>query len=140
MPAIEFMASTPIMSAVGDAAGAAGAAAMKAAQMVGTTQTKFSIDPAEASKLIKGLEDARRELERLHDEAMDVANVNSPGKDIYSGFATMAVRKATGAEEGGYCWANVKAQEALNETIKNIQDALNVYKETESGNKSTFKG
>lgn len=140
MPAIEFMAKTPIMSAVGDAAGAVGSAAMKAAQMVGTSQTKFSVDPAEAEKLIKGLLDARKELDQLYNDAADIAFVNSPGKDIYSGFATMAVRKAAGDEQGGYRWANLEAQKALDETIKNIEDALKVYKETEAGTTSTFKG
>jgi hypothetical protein len=139
MAAIEFMARTPIMAA--QAAGAAaGDMAFKAAQMVGTTQTKFSIDPAQAQNLIKGLEDARNELEQLYADAMDIVNVNSPGKDIYSGFATMAVRQAGGDSEGGYRWANKMAREALTESIKNIQDALKVYEETEGNTTTTFKG
>jgi hypothetical protein len=138
--AIEFMARTPIMSAGKAVGAAAGDMAFKAAQMVGTTQTKFSVEPAEARKLITGLEDARRELERLYNEAVGAMNVNSPGKDIYSGFATMSVRKAAGDEEGGYRWANLEAQNALTETIKNIEDALKVYQETDAGNTATFKG
>lgn len=137
MPSIEFMAKTPVMSA----GQAVGDMAMKTmSQMVGTTQTKFSVDPAEAEKLIKGLLEARRELTRLYDDAADIVNINSPGKDIYSGFATMAVRKAAGDEAGGYRWANLEAQKALDETIKNIEDALKVYRETEGNNQATFKG
>ncbi|GLZ32142.1 hypothetical protein Lesp02_43300 [Lentzea sp. NBRC 105346] len=133
MPAIEFMASTPVMGqAVGDVVGSG------ISSLVGTSQTKFSIDPAEAQKLIDGLNKAKEELLKLYDDAMDIANVNSPGKDLYSGFATIAIRQAAGEQEGGYRWANRQARDALDQTILSIQDALKVYRETEANNTAVF--
>lgn len=123
---LEFMARTPT---------AAGAAA----QAAGSSLTKFTVDPDEAENFIKGLVKARDELEILYDQAVKLVNVNSPGKDIYSGFATAKIRQVGGDEEGGYRWSNLKGQEALSETIENIQKALDKYRETDGNATDAFK-
>ena len=133
MPAIEFMASTPVMSQdLGNKIGGG------IGDLLGTTQTKFSVDLDQAQKLIDGLTEAKEQLEKLYNTAGDILNVNSPGKDIYSGFAAIGMRNAVGDNEGGYRWANKLAREALDATILSIQDALKVYRETEANNTAVF--
>jgi hypothetical protein len=92
------------------------------------SQTKFSVDPDQAQKLITGLEEAIRELQKLDRVAEQLTGANTPGKDPYSGFATVAMRTTAGTSEGGYSWANQKAVEALEKTIENINTALNNYR------------
>jgi hypothetical protein len=105
----------------------------------GTTQTKFSVDPEQAQKLIDGLTAARDRLEALYRESWQLRNAASPGKDMYSGFATLAIRKSAGDDEGGYGWANQKAQEALTHTMENIQKALDKYRGVDNSNQQPFK-
>jgi hypothetical protein len=104
------------------------------------SQTRFSVDPAQAQKLIDGLTEARDKLQRLIREAERLSAVQSPGKDAYSGFATLAIRQSAGAEEGGYTWANKKAYEALTNTILNIQASLENYKSQDQATADAFKG
>jgi hypothetical protein len=104
------------------------------------SQKKFMVDPAQAQKLIDGLTEARDKLQILEDDAAQLVSVQSPGKDPYSGFATLAIRQAAGAEEGGYLWANKKAYEALTNTILNIQASLESYKNQDQATADAFKG
>lgn len=125
---IDFVADTV-------AAGPAGAGAGLVA-----TQTRFSVDPAQAQKLIDGLIDARDRLQELYNDSQQLTMISSPGKDPYSGFATLAIRRSGGTDEGGYGWANMKAYEALDNTIMNIQAALETYQTQEQATTDAFKG
>lgn len=104
------------------------------------SQTQFSVDPEQAQKLIDGLADARDRLQELYNQSAQITGIASPGKDPYSGFATLAIHRAGGTEEGGYGWANLKAYEALNNTISNIQAALDTYKNQDQTTADAFKG
>ena len=104
------------------------------------SQTSFSVDPAQAQKLIDGLTEARDRLQALERQAERLLNVQSPGKDPYSGFATLAIRNAAGAEAGGYLWANKEAYKALTNTMRNIQAALDTYKNQDQATADAFKG
>lgn len=104
------------------------------------SQTQFSVDPEQAQKLIDGLTEARDKLQGLVLQAERLAGVQSPGKDPYSGFATLAIRKSAGGEEGGYVWANKEAYKALTNTILNIQAALETYKGQDEATADAFKG
>jgi hypothetical protein len=57
---------------------------------------------------------------------------------MYSGFATLAIRKSAGDDEGGYGWANQKAQAALQATMENIQKALDKYRGVEESNQQAL--
>lgn len=103
------------------------------------TQTQFTVAPDQAQKLLDGLTEALRRLRAATREADDIRRTGSPGKDVYSGLATMAIHRTAGEEEGGYQWANAKAQEALEKTIRNINDALAQYRQTESAVTDAFK-
>jgi hypothetical protein len=151
------MATNDVGSAIGAAAGAAaGAAVGVAAQRVnfvaetpvmdaaggglsGVTSTNFSVAPEEAENLKKGLEDALDRLQQLYSDSGRLQQVGSPGKDPYSGFATLAMRNAAGDDEGGYGWANLQAQQALQNTIKNIEEAIANYRATEEANQQAFR-
>ncbi|GAA3876008.1 hypothetical protein GCM10022243_46140 [Saccharothrix violaceirubra] len=104
------------------------------------TQTKFSVDPAQARKLIDGLYAALDKLTKLAQEADRLRQTESPGKDLYSGFATLAIRKAAGTDPGGYAWANDQARKALKKTIENIEAALRQYEATERVAEHGLKG
>ncbi|WP_433269430.1 hypothetical protein ACQPZF_06965 [Actinosynnema sp. CS-041913] len=104
-----------------------------------TTKTKFFVDPGEAQRLIDGLKQALEKLIETRDTAEEITFTGSPGKDVYSGFATLAIHKTAGSEEGGYSWANQKAQEALENTIENITKALDEYKGTDSAAADALK-
>lgn len=104
-----------------------------------TTRTKFFVEPDEAQRLIDGLKQALEKLIRIRDLSDEIMASGSPGKDVYSGFATMAIRRTAGTDPGGYGWANLKAQEALENTIENIQKALDEYKGTDSAAADALK-
>lgn len=141
---IDFWAETPVVGAVAGAAGvAAGAAAAAAvgagaAWAGGTTQTKFSVSPDQAQNLINGLNDALSQLQDLYDRSLTLRTVGSPGKDFYSGTATLAIRKSAGEDPGGYGWANKQAQAALKNTIQNIKNALQSYQSVDHSNQQAF--
>jgi hypothetical protein len=104
------------------------------------SQTQFRVDPQQAQKLIDGLTEARDRLQELLNQSYGLTNLSSPGKDPYSGFATLAIQRAGGMEEGGYGWANKKAFEALNNTIDNIQASLDTYKNQDQVTADAFQG
>jgi hypothetical protein len=104
------------------------------------SQIKFSVDPEQAQKLIDGLADARDRLQELYDQAQDLQWMSSPGKDLYSGVATLAIQQSAGMDEGGYGWASRKAFDTLNTTIQNIQAALETYKNQDQATADAFKG
>ncbi|WP_439423042.1 hypothetical protein [Saccharothrix sp. HUAS TT10] len=103
------------------------------------TRTRFSVDPEQAQKLIDGLLDARDRLQELYDQSHQLTGISSPGKDPYSGFATLAIHRAGGTEAGGYGWANQEAYKALDNTIKNIEAALETYKNQDRESEDAFK-
>ncbi|GAA3848245.1 hypothetical protein GCM10022243_12850 [Saccharothrix violaceirubra] len=105
-----------------------------------STQTQFSIDIDKAPQLIASLEQAIEKLLKAYRDAEELTKSHPPGKDIYSGFAAMAMRKAAGDEEGGYRWANEKAREALQKTIDNIKAAVAGYRRTEGVAHDAFTG
>ncbi|ROP38021.1 hypothetical protein [Saccharothrix texasensis] len=104
------------------------------------SQTRFSVDPEQAQKLIEGLTEARDRLQELFDESHLLTNLSSPGKDPYSGFATLAIQRAGGTEQGGYGWANQEAYKALDNTIKNIQASLENYRNQDQATADAFSG
>ncbi|GAA3887773.1 hypothetical protein GCM10022243_60750 [Saccharothrix violaceirubra] len=104
------------------------------------SQTKFSVDPTQAHKLIDGLRKALDKLTQLDAHREQLETTNAPGKDIYSGFAAMAIRKAAGTDVGGYAWANAQARAALTKTIENIEAALKQYQGTEENAEQGLKG
>lgn len=104
------------------------------------SQTHFSVDPEQAQKLIDGLAEARDRLQVLNDDAYMLQSIGSPGKDVYSGMATIAIQRAAGSEAGGYGWANKMAYDALNNTIQNIQASLDAYKNQDQATADAFKG
>lgn len=104
------------------------------------TQTYFTVDRAQAQKLIDGLVEARDKLQQLNRDAFTLQSIGSPGKDVYSGMATLAIQRAAGTEEGGYAWANKMAYDALNNTIMNIQASLDGYKNQDEATADAFKG
>ncbi|GAA3875681.1 hypothetical protein GCM10022243_45740 [Saccharothrix violaceirubra] len=123
---VEFVAETV-------SGGAAGSA------LVGS-QTKFSVDPAQARKLIDGLTLALDKLIEIGRQADQIRTAESPGKDPYSGAATKAIRAAAGMDAGGYGWANKQACDALTKTIDNIEAALKQYESTENAAEQGLKG
>ncbi len=104
-----------------------------------STQTRFYVEPDEAQRLIDGLKQALEKLTATKQVSDEIAVTQSPGKDVYSGIATLTIRKTAGDEEGGYGWANRKAQVALQNTIMNIQKALDEYKGTDSAAADALK-
>ncbi|MEU7481886.1 hypothetical protein AB0A63_38345 [Lentzea sp. NPDC042327] len=131
-----FDAITPwaVSGAVGAAAGAAAAAAGAA----GAGTTKFSVDPDQAQKMIEGLRTAVEHLRTLQDTADQLTASGAPGPDPFSGYATLQMRQAAGTEPGGYGWANIKAREALEKTIENIEKALAEYRGTDDAASSAM--
>lgn len=115
-----------------------------AADVAGTvwnhlTQTNFTVDIDEAPKIIAGLEQSIEKLRKLHDEAGQLASLQTPGKDPYSGIAVLAIRQSAGDDEGGYRWANKEAQEALQKTIDNIKRAVETYHQTDQAAGAVLK-
>lgn len=104
-----------------------------------STKTRFYVEPAEAERLLDGLKLALEKLLDVKRETEQILFGKPPGKDVYSGMATLAIQRAAGSEEGGYAWANLKAQEALEKTIANIQQALDEYKGTDSAAADALK-
>jgi hypothetical protein len=131
-----------IVPAVGAAAGAvAGAAAAAGASGAGGAGVKrFSVEPSQAQKMIDGLKAAVEHLNDLKNTATNLKQSGAPGPDPYSGWATLAMRRAAGEEPGGYLWANDAAQKALEKTIENIEKALAEYRGTDDAAKSAMKG
>ncbi|MCP2164982.1 hypothetical protein [Goodfellowiella coeruleoviolacea] len=121
---VNFVAQTPVM-------GAGGA-------LSGVASTNFSVAPDEAERLMNGLLAARDRLEELYNEAGPITEIPSPGKDPYSGYATLATRDTAGDKEGGYRWANKLARDSLQTTIENIDAALKQYRQTEEANQQAF--
>ncbi|MFD0201457.1 MULTISPECIES: hypothetical protein [Saccharothrix] len=103
------------------------------------TQTQFSIDIDQAPKLITALESAIEELISAYEDSAELRNMQSPGKDPYSGFAILAARGSAGDQEGGYGWANKEAQKALANTIENVQRAIDEYNQTEQAARDGLK-
>jgi hypothetical protein len=128
---LEFMALAPVSTAAAVALAGARAAG-------GATGTKFSVDPDQAEQLAKDLTAARDRLEDLAEQVRPLTEIPSPGKDMYSGMATAKIRDIAGDNPGGYLKANREARDALTSTIKNIEDALRVYRETESNAKTAM--
>jgi len=116
------------------AGGAAGAAIGSGLSSTGPapTTTKMQVDLAEAPKLIQGLKDAIEKLQEAYRESEALRVTPSPGKDPYSGGATDVIKKSSGNEAGGYGWANLEAQKALQKTIENIEKSISDYSETDS--------
>lgn len=115
-----------------------------AADIAGTvwnhlTQTQFTVDIDEAPKIIAGLEQAIEKLMVSYTDAEQLANLQTPGKDPYSGFAVLAIRQSAGDEEGGYRWANKEAREALLKTIDNIKRAIDSYNQTDQAARDGLK-
>ncbi len=104
------------------------------------SQTRFSVDPEQAQKLIEGLTEARDRLQELLNDSYQLTNISSPGKDPYSGFATLAIQRAGGTEPGGYGWANKEAYKALDNTINNIKASLENYKNQDQATADAFQG
>ncbi|MBP2334076.1 hypothetical protein JOF41_000254 [Saccharothrix coeruleofusca] len=102
-------------------------------------RTRFTVAPDQAQKLIVGLEEALRHLIAARRSADEINRVGSPGKDVYSGMATISLQQVAGQNEGGYLWANLKAKEALEKTIENVRNALEEYQRTESAATDAFK-
>jgi len=134
---LEFMAVTPVVATAKKGVGVAGAFA-RAQASAGSTGTKFSVDPDQAEQLIKDLKAAMQDLERIAKQVEPLTSLPSPGKDIYSGMAASRIREIAGDNPGGYLKANRDAREALAETIKNIDDALKVYRDTEAKAKTSM--
>ncbi len=124
------MASTPVVGAA--AGGAAGST------LTGSSQTRFTVDPDQAQKLIDGLNDAIKELNDLRSKSDALGVTQPPGKDPYSGYATVAIRNAAGQSPGGYGWANQEAIKALKTTRDNVQAALNTYRGLDSSGRNTL--
>ncbi|WP_440902860.1 hypothetical protein, partial [Actinosynnema sp.] len=95
-------------------------------------QTRFSIDVDQAPKLVEALTEAVEKLDRAYWGANAVAQVESPGKDLYSAISMVAMRSSANEEVGGYQWANKLAQKALLKNIENIKKAIEQYKNVES--------
>lgn len=115
-----------------------------AADVAGTvwnhlTQTQFSVDIDEAPKVIAGLEQAIENLQGLYYEAGQLSQLQTPGKDPYSGFAVLTIRQSAGDEEGGYRWANKEARDALTKTIENIKRAIDTYNQTDQAARDGLK-
>jgi hypothetical protein len=123
------------------AGAAAGAAAGNVASGAGGAGTaKFSVDPDQAQKMIDGLQKAIDQLKVMHEDSKQLEMQGAPGPDPYSGWATLTMRKAAGEQDGGYGWANVKAREALKQTIENIKKALADYRATDEAATNAVKG
>jgi hypothetical protein len=100
--------------------------------------TRFSVDPDQAQKMIEGLNAAIEKLRLLHDDSKQIALNGAPGPDPYSGWSTLAMREVAGEQDGGYGWANIKAREALEETVKRIEKALADYRGTDDAAKTAM--
>jgi hypothetical protein len=135
-----FDALVPIKAAAMGAAGAAAVAAGAAAGAGGGGVAKFSVEPEQAQKMIDGLKQAVEKLMELERTGSQIQYSGAPGPDPYSGYATLAMRKTAGGESGGYVWANHEAQKALEQTIKNIEQALAEYRATDDAAKTAMKG
>lgn len=105
----------------------------------GVTRTTMHVDPDAAEKLITDLSLAKDKLMDLYEKSWQLRNAESPGKDMYSGLATLAIRKSAGDDPGGYGWANLKGREALQTTMDNIQAALDKYRELDGDGQQAFR-
>ncbi|MEU4804484.1 hypothetical protein [Actinosynnema sp. NPDC023587] len=103
------------------------------------TQTQFSIDIAQAPKLIETLGQAIKELDKAYQKSTALRSIQSPGKDPYSGFTALAIRQSAGDGEGGYGWANREARKAFEHTIENIQKAIDDYGKTDDAAREALK-
>jgi hypothetical protein len=104
------------------------------------SQTRFSVDPEQAQKLINGLADARDQLQVLFDTTARSVFTGPPGKDPYSESAATTIKQTAGADPGGYSWASSKAIDALNSTIQSIQASLDTYKNQDQATADAFTG
>ncbi|XVS65711.1 hypothetical protein ACQPYE_06540 [Actinosynnema sp. CA-299493] len=103
-------------------------------------QTAFTVDLAQAEKLINGLADARDRLQELYDRTYYLTVTGPPGKDPYSESAAVAIGQTAGGDPGGYALANSKAIDALNSTIQSIQASLDTYKNQDQATTDAFTG
>ena len=103
-------------------------------------QTAFTVDLAQAEKLINGLADARDRLQELYDRTYFLVLTGPPGKDPYSESAAAVIEQTAGGDPGGYAWASSKAIEALNSTIQSIQASLDTYKNQDQATADAFTG
>lgn len=103
-------------------------------------QTHFTVDLAQAQKLIDGLADARDRLQSLYDQAWTFSISGGPGNDPYSESAATTIAQTAGGDPGGYGWASTRAIEALNRTIQSIQASLDNYQSQEQANTDAFRG
>jgi hypothetical protein len=119
--------------AVGAGAGAAIGAGL------GTSSTAMQVDLDEAPKLIAGLKSAIEKLQEAYRESEALRVTPPPGKDPYSSNATDAIKQSSGNDAGGYGWANLEAQKALQKTIENIEKSIADYSETDSSARDSLK-
>jgi hypothetical protein len=78
-------------------------------------------------------------LVRAYENSQQLRELQTPGKDPYSGFAVPAIRESAGDQEGGYGWTNLEAQKALQKTIENIQRAIDTYNQTDQAARDGLK-
>jgi hypothetical protein len=104
------------------------------------SQTQFKVELSQVQKLIDGLADTRNRLQELYDQNVGFMILGSPGQDPYSKSATTTIKQTAGTDPGGYGWAGLKAIEALNNTIENIQASLAMYQNQEQATADAFKG
>ncbi|MEU5690352.1 hypothetical protein [Actinosynnema sp. NPDC020468] len=102
-------------------------------------RTRFSVDPDQAQKLIDGLKEALEQVIDFRRNTLVLGQMGSPGNDGYSQTAVESMKTSAGTEEGGYSYAIAKAQDVIESTITQVQDALDQYKNTESAVGDAFK-
>lgn len=104
------------------------------------TQTRFSVDPEQAQKLIDGLTEARNRLQELNRDASQLIMAMSSSSEPYGAQAIEAIQQTAGGGVGGYAWANNMAAQALTDTIQKIQDSLAVYQGQDEATADAFNG
>lgn len=132
---IGFIADTVAQAAGNVARGVAGAAPALVA-----TQTRFSVDPQQAQKLIDGLTEARNQLQDLNMTAQQLMYLPSGAKDPYSAKVVEVIQRTAGNGVGGYGWANTMAAKALTATINKIEKSLDDYRNRDEENADAFNG
>jgi hypothetical protein len=115
-----------------------------AADVAGTvwnhlTQTQFTVDIDQAPKLVESLTQAVEKLDDAYQKSAVLRTVQTPGKDPYSGFTTLAIRQSAGDDEGGYGWANREARKALVKTIENLKKSIEEYGRTDQAARDALK-
>ncbi|GDY33740.1 PE domain-containing protein [Gandjariella thermophila] len=103
-------------------------------------QQTFMVSRDGVQTLIKGLQDAYDKLQELYDQSYSLREVGPPGGDPYSGQAANTIKHVAGDDPGGYGWANKQAQQALKNTIANLQASASGYQNAEDANRQKFGG